>query len=550
MNLKSFRLLFACTLLIGLGVTGCKNKTAEVLYVNGVIHTMNPDMEVAQAMAIQDGKIIATGKTNDLSFEYAADTIIDLRGKAIFPGFIDAHCHYYGYAMNLKKVNLVGTTSWDEVVALVDTFAQQHPDGWIQGRGWDQNDWSDRSYPTKELLDEKYPDRPVLLRRVDGHAAIANQAALDAANVTSKSTVQGGRFVKDRRGRLTGVIIDKAVDVVEESIPPASHAEITQQLKEAEANLFSVGLTTVDDAGLDLEIIQLIDSLQQAGELKIRVYAMANPTEENFDHFLGKPPYKTERMHVRGFKIYADGALGSRGACLIDPYKDQPREQGFLLEDVGYYEEVAQRIHDGGFQMNTHCIGDSANRLMLKVYGQTLGEDNDERWRIEHAQVIHPDDFELFDRYNIIPSVQPSHATSDMYWAEDRIGKERLEGAYAYKSLLAAHGFLAFGSDFPVESINPILGFYAAVARKDLTNFPYGGFMMDQAVGRDTAIQAMTIWAAKANFEEKIKGSLEPGKVADFVILEDDIMFMEEDQVPYVQVLETVLDGETVFQAE
>lgn len=548
MHISHRLLLVFLGLLLFLG--SCKNKTADILFVNGVVHTLNASNDVAQAIAVQDGRIVAVGKTNDLSFEYAADTVVDLRGKSIFPGFIDAHCHFYGYAMNLQQVNLMGTTSWEEVVALVDTFASKNPDGWIQGRGWDQNDWATQEYPTKELLDEKYPDRPVVLQRIDGHAAIANQAALDAAGIDSKTKVNGGRFLRTRRGQLTGILIDNAVEMVESVIPEATTAEITQQLKEAEANLFRVGLTTVDDAGLDLKIIQLIDSLQQKGELKMRVYAMASPTEENLDHFLGKEPYKTDRLHVRSFKVYADGALGSRGACLLSPYKDRPEQVGFLLESPEYYQEIAQRIHDGGFQMNTHCIGDSANRLMLRVYGNTLGEGNDERWRIEHAQIIHPDDFELFGKYSIVPSVQPSHATSDMYWAEDRIGKTRLKGAYAFKSLIAARGYVAFGSDFPVEDINPILGFYAAVARKDLTNFPYGGYLMNEAVGRDTAMKAMTIWAATSNFEEKEKGSLEVGKFADFVVMEEDLMFMEESQLPYAQVLQTVLGGEVVFSAK
>ena len=453
------------------------------------------------------------------------------------------------YAMNLNRVNLVGTTSWEEVVTVVDTFAQKHPNGWVVGRGWDQNDWVDREFPTNKLLNELFPDRPVLLRRVDGHAAIANQAALDAAGVTWETKVDGGRIVRSSRRKLTGLLIDNAVDLVSEFIPKASHAEISSYLQQAEQDLFRVGLTTVDDAGLDLEIIELIDSLQQAGALKMRVYAMASPTEDNFNRFLNDGPYKTDRLNVRSFKVYADGALGSRGACLLEPYKDEPRERGFLLEETSYYEEIAARLHEAGFQMNTHCIGDSANRMILRVYGNVLGEDNDARWRVEHSQVVALGDFDLFGKYNIIPSVQPSHATSDMYWAEDRIGKERLKGAYAYKSLLAQNGYIAFGSDFPVENINPILGYYAAIARKDLTNFPYGGYQMQEALGRDTCLHAMTIWAAKSNFEEQEKGSIEVGKFADLVVMSDDILFVEEEHIPYVQVVHTFSGGEIVYSA-
>lgn len=536
-------------LIISLGLVSCKHKKADILLVNGIIYTANDDQPIVQAVAITDGKIVAVGRSNDLQFEYKADTIIDLRGEFAYPGFIDAHCHYYGYAMNLGQVNLVGTTSWEEVLTVVDTFATKHPEGWLQGRGWDQNDWQDQKFPTKAQLDEKYPDRPVFLRRIDGHAAVVNQAALDAAGINSSTKVDGGKIMKRGR-RLTGVLLDNAVELIEAAIPKPSHAEISEALKLAEQNLIRVGLTTVDDAGLDMEIIDLIDSLQQAGEIKLRVYAMANPTEENFDRFFNSGPYKTDRLHVRSFKIYADGALGSRGACLLDPYKDESRQKGFLINSVEYYESMAQRIHDAGFQMNTHCIGDSANRMMLRLYGEVLGEDNDDRWRIEHSQVIAPSDFAQFKRYNIWPSVQPSHATSDMYWAEDRIGKERMKGAYAYKTLFEQNNYIAFGTDFPVEDISPIMSFYAAVGRVDLENFPYGGFMLEQALGRDTAFKAMTIWPATANFEEKEKGSIEIGKVADLVILEEDLLFVDQEKLPYVQVLKTIIGGEVVYSSD
>lgn len=542
-------LLLLAGLALAMTLNSCKEKVADILLVNGIVHTMDAEGTVAQAIAIKDGKIEAVGRTNDLSFEYAADTTIDLRGQVVYPGFIDAHCHFYGYAMNLNRVSLVGTTSWEEVVNVVDTFAQKQSEGWIVGRGWDQNDWPHQDFPTNKLLNERFPDRPVLLTRVDGHAAIANDKALEAAGITWETRVDGGRIVHASRRKITGLLIDNAVELVSDIIPSPSHAEITSYLKEAEQHMFRVGLTTVDDAGLDLEIIELIDSLHKSGDLKLRVYAMASPTEENFNRFLNSGPYKTDRLNVRSFKVYADGALGSRGACLLEPYKDQPRQKGFLLNEPSYYEEIATRLHEAGFQMNTHCIGDSANRMILRIYGDVLGEGNDDRWRIEHSQVISPTDFERFGRFNVIPSVQPTHATSDMYWAEDRIGKERIKGAYAYKTLLAQNGYLAFGSDFPVENINPILGFYASIARKDLTNYPYGGFMMDEALGRDTSMHAMTIWAAKANFEEKEKGSIEVGKFADFVVMEEDILFMEEEQIPYVQVVHTICGGEIVYSA-
>ncbi|MEM0996171.1 MAG: amidohydrolase family protein [Bacteroidota bacterium] len=531
------------------GLTGCKDKQADIILINGIIHTVDDSSRVVQACAIKNGRIAAVGRTEDLLFDYAADTVIDLRGKAVYPGLIDAHCHYYGYAMTLNQVALGATTSWEEVVTVVDSFGRDFTGEWIIGRGWDQNDWPDKDFPTNRILNEKFPDRPVLLHRVDGHAAIANAKALELAGIDQNTPVEGGRIVRDYRG-LTGVLVDNAVTLVENSVPTPSTDEVIDALKRAEQDLFAVGLTTVDDAGLDLRIINIIDSLQQAGELRIRVYAMAAPTEENLERFLNSGPYKTDRLHVSSFKIYADGALGSRGACMLKPYKDEPRQYGFLLEDIPWYQEMALRLYDAGFQMNTHCIGDSANRLFLDIYGSLLGGENDRRWRIEHAQVVHPDDLAKYGDYSVIPSVQPAHATSDMYWAEDRIGKERLQGAYAYKSLLAQNGMLAYGSDFPVENINPMLGFYAAVARVDLTDWPYGGFMKEEALGRDSVLKAMTTWAAHANFEEDEKGSLEPGKVADLVIFPEDLFSLDEKQLPYAQVWLTMVDGEVVYSAE
>lgn len=541
--------MFACLLAGIVLLAGCKNKEADLLLINGAIHTMDADETVVQACAIKDGKIIAIGRSDDLVFDFLTDSILDLRGRNVYPGFIDGHCHFYGYAMNQNQAQLVATTSWEEVITIVDSFGRRFDGEWIIGRGWDQNDWQDKDYPTNARLNEIYPDRPVILHRVDGHAAIANAKALELAGITSKTRVSGGKIGKNYRG-LTGLLVDNAVEMVDAAIPPQSTKAISEALISAEKDLFAVGLTTVDDAGLDNRIINIIDSLQKAGQLKIRVYAMANPNDENMDRFFTSGPYKTERMHVTAFKIYADGALGSRGACMLASYKDQPGQYGFLLHEPEYYPQIAQEIYDAGFQMNTHCIGDSANRMMLRVYGNALKGDNDRRWRIEHSQVIAPEDFHKFDDFDIIPSVQPAHATSDMYWAEDRIGKQRIKGAYAYKTLLEQNDYLIYGSDFPVEDINPLLGMYAAVSRVDLTNWPYGGFMKDQALGRDTVLKAMTIWAARGNFEEDEKGSLETGKVADMVVFDDDLLTMEEKQIPYASVWMTIVNGEAVFSAE
>ncbi len=519
-----------------------------MLLVNGIVHTMDANNTVTQAIAVKDGKIIDLGPTDELQFLYKSDTVVDLRGKHVYPGLIDAHCHYYGYAMGLNKVNLVGTTSWEEVLALTESFAENFDGEWIQGRGWDHTNWDEQDYPTKKLLDEKFPDRPVILRRIGGHSAIVNSKALELAGITTKSRIRGGQILRSR-GRLSGMLIDNAVDSVISVIPQPSDAEITKALVKAQENIFAVGLTTVDDAGLDLHIINLIDSLQRAGVIQLRVYAMANPTEENFDRFLKNGPYKTDRLHVRSVKVYADGALGSRGACLLRPYKDTPGHYGFLLNRPDYYREVAKKIYDAGFQMNTHCIGDSANRMILRIYGELLQGHNDRRWRIEHAQVVSPQDFHMFADHDIWPSVMPAHAMSDYKWAEDRVGKERLKGAYAYKTLFEQSSYMAFGSDFPVEAIHPILGYHAAISRLDLEENPYGGFMKWEAVGRDTALKAMTIWPARANFEENEKGSLEVGKFADAVVFSQDMLTVEEKDVPYIRLNHTIINGKIVFSA-
>jgi predicted amidohydrolase YtcJ len=530
-------------------LAGCKNKRADMLLVNGVVHTMDSQGTVAQALAVKDGKILSTGLTDELQFAYQADTIIDLRGGHVFPGLIDAHCHFYGYAMNQDRVNLVGTTSWQEVVDLVTSVTRDFKAEWIQGRGWDHTHWEKQQFPDKKLLDERFPDRPVYLKRVDGHAAIANSRALELAGITEKTKVQGGQIIK-KGGRLTGLLLDNAMDLVEKAIPKSTDADITDALMRAEKKLFATGLTTVDDAGLDLHIIQLIDSLQRLGKLRIRVYAMANPTEENFAYFEKKGRYDTGLLHVCAFKVYADGALGSRGACLLRPYKDDPGNQGFIYSDPSAFREAAARIHKMGFQMATHCIGDSANRMILHIYGEILKGKNDSRWRIEHCQVVDTNDFGLFKQYSVWPSVQPTHAISDSRWAEDRVGKERMKGAYAYKTLFAQNQRICFGSDFPVEDINPMLGYHAAVARVDLEGKPYGGFYKQEAVGRDTALRAMTIWAAEANFEEKVKGSLEPGKFADFLILDQDLATMDEEQIPYARIRSTIVGGKIVFSGQ
>jgi predicted amidohydrolase YtcJ len=526
---------------------GCRKDTDNLLLSNGVIYTVNDAFEIADAMVISGDRIVAVGNAPRLREKFTISREIDLGGKPVYPGFIDPHAHFFGYAMNLRQADLTGTTSVAEVIVRLKKHQETYPAAWILGRGWDQNDWENKVFPDKYMLDRAFPDTPVYLTRIDGHAAWVNSAALSLADIKTGQTVKGGEILTDNRG-YTGILLDNAMALVEKLIPVTGHRDQLLALQAAEKNCLQAGLTMVGDAGLEKEMVVLMDSMQQAGQMKLRIYAMLNPSRENLEYFLPKGPYRTDRLIVRSVKLYADGALGSRGALLITPYSDDPQNRGLQVSTADYLTNTCKLAYENGYQVNTHCIGDSAVRLMLDIYSRFLPENNDLRWRIEHAQVIQPDDFPLFAVYGIIPSVQATHATSDMYWAGDRLGQKRLTTAYAYKTLLAQNGWLANGSDFPVESINPVYGFYAAVARKDLGGNPPEGFMKEEALSREEALRAMTIWAAKACFEENKKGSLESGKLADFVVLDQDIMKVEEGEIPKTRVLGTWMDGIPVFQ--
>ncbi|WP_421812634.1 amidohydrolase [Flagellimonas sp.] len=523
-------------------VFSCNTKEeVDLIVTNANIYTVDDDFSKASSVAVKDGKFVAVGDSEEISKKYNAQEQLDAEGKTIVPGLIDAHCHFYGLGQNQQVVDLVGTKSFDEVVERVVAFQKERPSDFILGRGWDQNDWEVKEFPTKDKLDELFPDTPVALERIDGHAYLVNQKALDMAGITAGTATEGGEIVKEN-GEITGVLVDNPMGLINMVMPPASLEQKIQALKDAERISLDYGLTTVNDAGLSRDIIELIDSLQQADELSIRVYAMVSNYPENLDYFLDKGIIKTEGLNVRSVKVYGDGALGSRGAALRAPYSDKPGHFGAMVTPVDQIESLAQRIAATDYQMNTHAIGDSANIVVLRAYEKALEGKTDRRWKVEHAQVISQSDFDYFEK-GIIPSVQPTHATSDMYWAEDRLGEERVKGAYAYKDLLDKAGMVALGTDFPVEQVNPFLTFYAAVARKDVEQYPEGGFQMDNALSREETLKGMTIWAAYSNFEEDEKGSIEPGKFADFVILSDDIMTIPSEEIPNLSAENVFLGG-------
>jgi len=536
---------------VGFGLAGCgtHREAVDLLVTNATVYTVDSTFSKAQAFAVRDGHFVAVGTTADLAGRYQASQTVDAQGQFIYPGFYDAHCHFYRYALGLRSANLVGAGSWAETVGRLSAHRQQQPDAaWLTGRGWDQNDWPGHRFPTKDTLDVLFPNVPVLIIRVDGHAALVNQKALDLAGVTARTPISGGVIGRDTQGRLTGLLVDNAVKLVASKIPEPSPTEADAALLQGQQNCLAVGLTSLADAGLDKADIDRMAALQKADKLHLRLYTMLNPTPENKAYYLPKGPFFSDNLTISSFKVYADGALGSRGASLLAPYTDRPAEKGFLLQHPEYYRTLAKELAATKFQMNTHAIGDSSNRLLLDIYGAALKGQPDRRWRIEHAQVVSKQDVAKFGQYHIVPSVQPTHATSDMYWAGERLGAQRLQTAYAYQDLLKQYGQVALGSDFPVEDINPLYGYHAAVARQDAKNYPSGGFQMNNALTREQALRGMTTWAAHAAFEEKRKGQIKPGMLADFVVLKTDLLTASNAQLRTAPVQQTWINGKQVYR--
>ncbi|HEX8608977.1 MAG TPA: amidohydrolase family protein, partial [Pedobacter sp.] len=534
------------TLLL-LVLTSCSSKKdVDLIVFNAKVYTVDDKFTISEAFAVRDGKILKTGTSADILKAFKGKEELDAAGKAVYPGFIDGHSHFFTYGSSLQHADLSGTKSWEEILERLNAFALQNKDGWLIGAGWDQNDWDDKTFPNNSQLSKLFPGRPVFLSRIDEHAAIVNEAAIKISGLTPGLKLEGG-VVETKEGKLTGILIDNATELVARKIPAGTPQQIAKGLLDAQTNCFAAGLTTVTDCGLDYQSIALIDSLQKAHQLKMRMYVMLSDKPANYEYLFKNGAFKTDGLNVRSFKIYSDGSLGSRGACLLEPYADKPGHSGFLLSNKKHFAEVAEKIFAKGFQMCTHAIGDSANREILNVYGKVLKGKNDRRWRIEHAQVVSPADFNLFQKFSIIPSVQPTHATSDMYWAGERLGANRLKNAYAYNQLLQQNRWLVLGTDFPVEKISPLLTFYAAVARKDAKGFPPKGFQAENSLSKEETLRGMTIWAAKGSFEEKEKGSLEAGKFADFVILDRDIMTARSQDILKTKVVQTFLNGEKVF---
>lgn len=521
----------------------CSKTPVDLIITNAQVYTVDDNFTTAESLAIKNGKIIETGTSNAIQSKYQVVETVDLDGKFVYPGFNDAHAHFFGYGMNLlQRANLMGTGSQQKIYKLLQEHHARYGGEWLQGRGWDQNNWPEKTFPDKNRLDELFPDIPVYLIRVDGHAAWCNSKALEIAGINGPVDVPGGEVVT-QNGQPTGILIDNAMGLVAGKIPEASQLEKANALLEAQKNCLAAGLTSVTDCGLPKDVILLMDSLHKSGDLKIRINAMLNPYDENFEYFVKKGRYQTDRLMVNSIKIFADGALGSRGALLLEPYSDDPANSGLQIEAQQFYDDICALAYENNYQVATHAIGDSANRLILNTYGKYLKVENDRRWRIEHAQIIHPEDFKLFAKYSVVPSIQATHATSDMDWAGQRIGNERIKGAYAYKQLLQQLGWLPNGTDFPVEEIYPLNTFFSSAFRTHHNGLPEGGFQMENALTREETIRSMTIWPAKASFEEDLKGSLESGKWADFVVLDTDLMTTSPEQVLQTKILSVWIAG-------
>ena len=541
MNIQ--KILVILVLFITMSCSGSKEE-ADLIVHNAVVYTVDQDFSIKEAFAVKDGKILESGTSQDILAKYQSQETLDAEGKAVYPGFEDAHCHFVRYGLALQNVDLVGTKSYEEILEKLQEFHKANPNlRWLLGRGWDQNDWEVKDFPDKTPLDSLFPDIPVYLTRVDGHAALVNQKALDMAEVTPQTQIDEGGKIEIIDGNLTGILVDNAMGLVRSKIPNANAVELKKGLIAAQENCLAVGLTSVQDAGLQQIDLESIDELNKEEKLHMRIYAMVSSDPKSVEYYLDKGKSRTNLLSIRSFKVYADGALGSRGACLLQPYSDSHEEIGFLRSTPEELDELIKKVSEKGFQVNTHCIGDSANRFILDTYAKYLEGDNDKRWRIEHAQVVSREDMDKFGKYKILPSVQPTHATSDMYWADERLGEERIPTAYAFKELYEQNQMIPLGSDFPVEHINPLYGFHAAVARQDAENYPEGGFQMENAISRELALKGMTIWAAYAAFEEDTRGSIEPGKWADFVVLEEDIMKIADEKLRNVKVLKTYIGG-------
>lgn len=535
----------------------CSTKPSADLYLyNANGYSLTGDSLIQfNAMAIKDGKVLAIGDTSQLAQQYRYEATLDVQGKTLLPGLIDAHGHVMGLGHRLMQVNLEGSTSVKEALRRIDQYVKANPEvDWVLGGGWNQVLWEEKQFPTAAQLDSLQVDKPIFLRRIDGHAAWANQMALQRAGISRETTdPPGGRILRDKLGNPTGVLIDKAMDMVEQVIPATNETLEQQALQKALDQLKQLGVTSTHDAGVDYATYLRYKAFADKGQLSTRIYAMISGVGQDFDQISDDgllKNYLNDFLSVRSVKLYGDGALGSRGAALLHPYHDDSGNHGLLFYQADTLSKMILKAVKKGYQVNVHAIGDAANKAALDAYAMTLDSvstSKDLRHRIEHAQVVHPDDFTRFKSLNIIASMQPVHATSDKNMAEDRLGKERILGAYAWRTILMNDVVLASGSDYPVENANPFHGLFAAITRMDTLGNPIGGWYPDQKLNRFEALKSFTLDAAYAGHQEQVLGSLAPGKWADFIIVDQDYFKVPDSAIWRTKVLQTFVAGKSVF---
>lgn len=530
-----------------------KGESVDLIIHNAKIYTMDDANTIEDAMAIRDGQIIEVGPEREILNRYRADEFIDAKLKEVYPGFTDAHGHIMSYARQMLSVNLVGSKSFNEMLVRIEKYQNKHQHDFIIGCGWDQSRWENDEMPTNEKLNELFPDIPVCLFRIDGHALLANDYLIKKSDVLNKvandsELSSGGYFIYDSQEKFTGVMVDNTMNPVLDILPDFPEKELSEAILEIQLELYSYGVTGVHEAGLKYAEVELLQKLINKGELNLNIYGMLLPTEKNIEFARKNGVYQNDNLLIRSFKVYGDGALGSRGAFLKETYSDKHNHHGYLTTSIKRMKEISAICEETGYQMNTHAIGDSTNRLMLEIYEKIYNVNPDHRWRIEHAQIVDPKDFEFFAKAGVFPSVQPTHATSDQRWAESRLGKDRMKGTYAYNSLLKQFGMLAIGTDFPVELTDPFLTIHSAVNRKNSENFPLLGFQPEEAITLNQCIRGMTTWAAYAAFQELSLGTIEAGKDATIVMFESAIYANELYSPNFAYI--TFINGEKVYTVE
>ncbi|HUL42813.1 MAG TPA: amidohydrolase [Bacteroidota bacterium] len=545
----------ACALISFYYVMNSVPGVATLLLINGKIYTVDHDNTIVEAVAIRKNRIVATGRTSELMKSFHADSVIDLGGKTVIPGLIDGHAHMNGLGSLMHSILLFDVPSAEEAVrAVKDRVTQSKKGDWIIGRGWDQNLWSVKQFPTAAMLDAVSPENPVVLIRVDGHAIWVNSEAMRIGNVTRDTKdPPKGKIIRDSKGNPTGIFVeDQARDLIESHVPPLSPAELEENILTAADECLKVGITEVCDMGIDSDLVNAYLHLADEHRLPIRIYASILGPGATWNEWKERSPligYGDGMLTIRGLKMYADGALGSRGAALVEAYSDDPGNRGTTTTTEEELNREVRAALEHGYQPMVHAIGDRANSMVLDAYQRILKDlpPGDYRARVEHAQVLLPGDIPRFHELHVLPSMQPVHATSDMYWAEARLGPERIRGAYAWQSILHTGSIVISGSDFPNDAMNPLWGFYAAITRSDRNGYPADGWYRDQCMTRDQALRSYTIWAAYGAFQEKVKGTIEEGKLADLTVLTGDIMEISPSEVLSTDVSMTIVDGKISY---